>query len=127
MADRVLARLGRDTAVVAGVLAVLALAVWPREMRAALGVVGGGLLVALSGWAIASATGEALAAGREGRRPGARALVKFVTRHAILALAAYVMMARLGLDPVGMLVGVSALGAAAALEAGRAWRGGQAS
>jgi hypothetical protein len=35
----------------------------------------------------------------------------------MLAFAAYVMMARLHLDPLGMLVGVSALGVAAGAEA----------
>jgi hypothetical protein len=43
-------------------------------------------------------------------------LVKFFTRHAILALAAYVMMVRLHLDPVGLLAGVSSLAVAAAVE-----------
>ena len=51
-------------------------------------------------------------------------LVKFFTRHAILALAAYVMMVRLRVDPVAMLMGVSSLAAAVAVEAlrGLRWR-----
>ena len=42
----------------------------------------------------------------------------------MLALAAYVMMVRLHVDPVAMLMGVSSLGAAAAVEAvrGLRWR-----
>ena len=46
-------------------------------------------------------------------------LVKFFTRHAILAFVAYVMMVRLHLDPVGMLVGVSSVVVAAVIEARR--------
>jgi hypothetical protein len=37
----------------------------------------------------------------------------------MLGFAAYVMMARLHIDPVGMLAGVSALGVAAGVEAVR--------
>jgi len=43
--------------------------------------------------------------------------VKSFTRHGILALAAYGMMARLHLDPVAMLVGVSSLVIAAGIDA----------
>ena len=43
-------------------------------------------------------------------------LVKFFTRHGMLALAAYVMMVRLHLDPVGLLAGVSSLAVAVAVE-----------
>jgi hypothetical protein len=50
--------------------------------------------------------------------------VKFFTRHGIVALAAYGMMVRLHLDPVGLLLGVSSLGVAVAVEAVRdlRWR-----
>lgn len=62
--------------------------------------------------------------GRAGRVGGGRwaaraALVKFFTRHAILALVAYGMMTRLHLDPVGMIVGVTSVVVAAAMEAAR--------
>jgi hypothetical protein len=55
-------------------------------------------------------------------RPVSRALllVKFFTRHAILAVTAYVMMVRLHLDPVGMFVGVTSVVVAAAVAAARA-------
>ena len=51
-------------------------------------------------------------------------LVKFFTRHAIVALAAYGMMMRLHFDPVGLLAGVSSLGVAVGVEALRdlRWR-----
>jgi hypothetical protein len=45
--------------------------------------------------------------------------VKFFTRHAILAVAAYVMMVRLHLDPVGMFIGVTSVVVAAAVAAAR--------
>ena len=106
-------------------------AVWTRDARAPLGVLGGGLLIGLSYWAIRG-TMDALIARRSGlsRHSGGAAtaggeaaakatrfqLVKFFTRHGMLALAAYVMMVRLHLDPVGLLAGVSSLAVALAVE-----------
>jgi hypothetical protein len=91
--------------------AVLALLVWPREWRVAVGVVGGGALVGWSAWAIRGLVDGALAG-----RGRSWALVKFFTRQAILALAAYGMMARFGVDPLGLIVGVSSLPIAAAMR-----------
>lgn len=101
-------------------LACLALVVDPNRPRVAAGVVGGGVLAGLSYWGIRGAVDVLVGAGAEageGRRRAVAALVKFFTRHAILAAAAYGMMARLHLDPVGMLIGVSAL----AVAAGASW------
>jgi hypothetical protein len=99
-------RLARDTVVVCVTLAAAAFAVWPRQWRVGVGVIGGGALVGLSAWAIRGLVDGLLG----GAKPvPAAMLVKFFTRHAILALAAYGMMARLRLDPVAMLAGVSAL------------------
>ncbi len=92
----------------------------PGDPRLALGVLGGGLLVGLSFWAIRGVAAGVGARDETGEiRPISRAwaLVKFFTRHAILALAAYSMMARLHLDPIGLLMGVSAVFVAAAAEA----------
>lgn len=111
-------RIFRDTAVLCVALAACALLVWPREWRVAGGVLGGGSLVGMSAWAIRGAVDGWLGAG-EGRRSGAGVLVKFFTRHAILALAAYGMMARLRLDPIGLLVGVTSLVLAVGVEAVR--------
>ena len=123
-------RVARDTGIAVLVLAGLALAAWPGRPRVALGVVGGGLLVGLSFWAIRGAVEGMLARaveadGEEAGGPPGRgwALVKVFTRHAILAAAAYGMMVRLHLDPIGMLVGVSAVVVAAAAEAIRAGLG----
>jgi len=137
----VLDRIVRNTAVSCVVIAAVA-AVWTRGFRAPFGVLGGGLLIGLSYWAIRS-TVDALIALRSGlsrqsgnaatsdlsRHSGAAAtadqtpekrarlpLVKFFTRHGMLALAAYVMMVRLHLDPVGLLAGVSSLAVAVAVE-----------
>lgn len=122
-------RILRDAAAWCLGLALAAWVLWPDDWRRAAGVVGGGLLMGLSAWAIrgvvdglvGSAGAEAVA-GDGGRAPGGTpgggwALVKFFTRHAMLALVAYGMMVRLHLDPVGMLVGVTSLALAAAVEA----------
>jgi len=94
------------------VLALL-VAVWRRTWAAPLGVLGGGALIGLSFWAIWG--------GLEGwMRPGSGRvlqLVKFFTRYVMLSLAAYGMLVRLHLDPLGMLLGVSSLGVAVGVEA----------
>jgi ATP synthase I chain len=121
-----IARVARDTAVACMAIAVV-FAVWKRDVAGPLGVLGGGLLVGLSFWAIRS-TVDTLIAVRSGAETGRNstgfALVKFFTRHAIVALAAYGMMVRLHLDPMGLLAGVSSLGVAVGVEALRdlRWR-----
>jgi len=117
-------RISRDTALVCGLLA-LAGAAWFRSWAVALGVLGGGLLIGLSFWAIRGSV-EAFTGlrggGERARKPARFHLVKFFTRHGMLALAAYGMMVRLQLDPVAMLVGVTSLGVAVAAEAVRSLR-----
>jgi hypothetical protein len=108
--------LARTTAVVCGLLTVLSAILWPGRWRVPGGVLGGGALVGLSAWAIRGVVDGWLTDGG-GRTGGAWLLVKFFTRHGILALAAYGMMARLHLDPVAMLVGVSSLVIAAGIDA----------
>ncbi len=141
-------RLARGTAIACVLIALIA-AVVSRDLAAPLGVLGGGVLIGLSFWAIrgtvdaliASGSGvqggsieaaeslprrsaEGAKAGESGRKSAGFALVKFFTRHAIVAVAAYVMMVRLHFEPLGMLAGVSALGVAAAVESFRdvRWR-----
>lgn len=109
--------LERHAMLACGCCAVVALALGAAGPRAAVGVLGGGLLAAVSYRAI---KGAADAAMDSQRRRGA--LVKFVTRHAILAVAAYVMLARLRLSPVGMLIGASSLVLAAAAALARSSR-----
>jgi hypothetical protein len=114
-------RLARNTAVVCVVLAAAA-AVWYRDLGVAGGVLAGGVLVGVAFWAIAGVV-NALTIGEENGeiRPVSRAfvLVKFFTRHGILAFVAYVMMVRLHLDPVAMVVGVTSVVVAAVIEAAR--------
>ena len=109
-----IARIARDSALACAGLAMVFF-LW-RGPLAGFGVVGGGLLIGLSFWAIRGAVNR----GNSSKF----ALVKFFTRHAILAVAAYGMMVRLHLDPVALLAGVSSLGVAVAVEALRdlRWR-----
>jgi hypothetical protein len=125
----VLDRIARNTALTCAVIAALA-AAWTRDYPVPLGVLGGGLLIGLSYWAIKGTVdalmarstgvprsgGEAAEAAESGAKPARLPLVKFFTRHGMLALAAYGMMVRLHLDPVGLLAGVSSLVIAVAVE-----------
>jgi hypothetical protein len=134
--DPLLARLRRNTLLACGAMAGLALAVDPHRPAAALGVLGGGLLVAISYLAVAftietlmpATSGETLAArasNNEGgfaakrKRKRAFAVVIFAAHYALLALAAYVMIGRLRLHPIGLLGGVTSVVVAVALEARR--------
>ena len=113
-----IARLARTTAVVCVVIAIV-FAIWKRTLAAPLGVLGGGLLIAIVFWAIRGLVDGLIAlrsTGETGRKTARFTLVKFFTRHAIVALAAYGMMVRLHVDPVGLLAGVSSLGVATAVE-----------
>ena len=78
-------------------------------------------------WAIRGSVDTLIALRLGGESAGKSSgfkLVKFFTRHGILALAAYGMMVRLHLSAVGLLAGVSSLGVAVAVEALRdlRWR-----
>lgn len=124
--DPTLRRIERTAVVVCVVMAALALVVPGLGVRFALGVVGGGVLSALSYVTIGSAvTGfvDALAPRAGGdnappaRRQGRWRLARVALRYALLALLAYVMIARLRLHPVGLLVGASSVVAAASVEA----------
>jgi hypothetical protein len=132
-----IARVARDTAIACFAIAILFL-LWKRSIAAPLGVIGGGLLIGISFWAIRGTvdalvslrrglprrSGEAAKAGETGRISTVFVLVKFFTRHAIVALAAYGMMVRLHVDPLGVLLGVTSLGVAIGVEALRdlRWR-----
>ena len=134
-----LGRLRRNAIVACGGIALLALAIDPQRPRAAIGVLGGGLLIAISYAAVAYTIGvfmpggsaaktpvlpDAVLApeGRNGpsaRRKKALAVLLFASHYALLALAAYVMIARLRLHPVGLLGGVTSIVLAVAAEAVR--------
>jgi hypothetical protein len=127
IASDLLRRLERVTLIVLGVMAAAALVVRPQTPRLALGILGGGALIGIAYRAISGVAGGLAVRAISGENPSISrtwALVKFFTRHAILALAGYVMMARLELHPVGMLLGVTAPALALTFEvtAGRLLR-----
>jgi hypothetical protein len=101
-------------------MAVLAFAA--AGPRAAAAVCAGGLLIAISYISMRSGTGALLPvmqgmAGARSRRQSAGIALKLAGRYALLALLAYVMIARLRLHPLGLMAGVSSVVAAASIEA----------
>ena len=93
-------------------------------------MLGGGLLSAASYWttrssvsALTNALAPATRSESDGAAPGAPAaawtLIKAGSRYALLALLAYVMIARLRLHPLGLLAGASSVVAAIGIEAVR--------
>jgi hypothetical protein len=116
--DPVLRRIERHSLIACVMLAVAA-AVVTRRGEAALGVLGGGALVAISYRGIKGGSTALVdvSAGGGSRRGVAIGLVKFFTRYAILAVAAYVIMARLRLPPVAVFAGASSLVIAVMVEA----------
>ncbi len=122
-----LRRVQATALVVCLLFAALALLVSRGRMGPALGVLAGGSLAGISYWMLASGvTGivDAMRPRRAGSAPPPRRarLVmagKLAGRYALLALLAYVMIARLRLHPLGLLVGASSVVAAVAIEAVR--------
>lgn len=140
--DALLKRLERRARWFCALAAVVALGVRRGRTDVALGVIGGGLLIGLSYWAIRSSIDGLLAlaqpeAGSQpeigsGRIPGSseeirpdpvtrrrRAfgfLLRFVGRYAVLGALAYVMLVWFRLHPVGLMLGVSSIVFAAAME-----------
>ena len=112
-----LRRVERDGIIACAVMAAAAWALARGAVDAPLGVLGGGALAWISYHGIKSGIDAVTCAGgwTAGRR--ARGLVKFFTRYAILALAAYVIMARLRLPPVAVFAGASSLVIAVMAEA----------
>jgi hypothetical protein len=93
------------------------------NVQAPLGVFGGGALAWISYRGIKGgidALTRAEGAGTSVRM--AIGLVKFFTRYAILAVAAYVIMARLRLPPLAVFAGASSLVVAVAVEAVRGFQ-----
>ena len=132
-ADQQLRRIERDTLVAGGLLTLGALMVWPHHQGRAAGVSAGLMLIALSYrgirsgvdrvWPRSPGDGRANAEGGESVPSRSQfGFVKFFTRHAILAVSAYVMMARFEFDPMAMLVGVTTPAIAASVECVRIMR-----
>jgi len=118
-ADPGLRRVERGSIIACGVMALLAWALARGRVSAPLGVLGGGLLVLISYRGIKGGIDALVGAagGGSGRGGATWALVKFFTRYAILAVAAYVIMARLRLPPVAVVAGASSFVVAVAVEA----------
>ena len=118
--DPLLKRIERNGIVACGAMALAAWAAARWRVAAPLGVLAGGALVAISYRGIKDGIDALVRApiGGEGGRGGvAIGLVKFFTRYAILAGAAYVIMARLWLPPVAVIGGASSLVVAVMFEA----------
>ena len=113
--DPTLRRLERHSLIACVVLAAVA-GIVTRRLDAPLGVIGGGALAAISYQGIKAGI-SVLAGAASGRRTVAVGLVKFFTRYAILAVGAYVIMARLRLPPVAVIAGASSLVIAVMFEA----------
>ena len=112
-----LATFERDALIACVAMAAVAALAPFGGLWAGLGVVGGGALAALSYWGLKAGVYGAGGAG-SGR---AVALVKFFTRYAMLAVAAYVMLARLRLPAWAVAAGASSLVVAIVGAAARAF------
>jgi hypothetical protein len=112
--EHALARVARNAIVVSAVFAAVALVT--GGLDAALGVVGGAALTLMSFLLLKRGT-AGLADPASPPVPKARAAAAILVRYALLAFAAYVMIARLHLHPIGLLVGASSIVTAIALEA----------
>jgi hypothetical protein len=125
--DPGLRRIERDSLIACAVMAGIAWGMARGQAAAPAGVLGGGALVWISYRGIKGGI-DALADGAAGggtRIRTAIGLVKFFTRYAILAVAAYVIMARLRLPPLAVFAGASSLVVAVTVEALRGIRGNQ--
>jgi ATP synthase I subunit len=118
--DPLLARLRRNALLACGAIALVALVLDPHRPAVAIGVLGGGVLVAISYLAVSFTINAVLPRkGRKSRQKQALAALVFAGHYALLALAAYVMIGRLRLHPIGLLGGVTSFVVAVALEARR--------
>ena len=109
-----LARVARRAVVISAVFTAGALAV--GGLHAAVGVVGGATLALMSFLLLRRGIqGLAEPGAATPRRGPAMALI--LARYALLAFAAYVMIARLHLHPLGLLIGASSIAAAVTAEA----------
>src|SRR5580765_7238495 len=115
-----LRRVERDALIACAAIAAAACAVARGHVQAPLGVLGGGALP----WVSCRGTKGGIGALTRAEGGGTRVrtaigLLKFFTRYAILAVAAYVIMARLRLPPLAVFAGASSLVVAVAVEAVR--------
>lgn len=121
--DPLLRRLERNGILACAAMAVAAWAIARGDVNAPVGVFGGGLLSWISYRGIKGGV-DVITGSVRGGVSVATGLVKFFTRYAILAVAAYVIMARFGMPPVAVIAGASSLVVAVAVEAlrGSQWK-----
>jgi hypothetical protein len=123
--DASLKRIERTAVAVCAVMACAALVIARGRPGPAIAVIGGGVLVGLSYHLVKGGAGafvDALAGAPGARMSRSRmvwTVVHLALRYALLALLAYVMIARLRLHPLGLLAGASSVVAAVSLEAVR--------
>jgi hypothetical protein len=125
-ADPLLRRVERNGMIACAAMAAAAWTIARGDMAAPAGVFGGGALAWVSYHGIKGGVDvlTGVSSGGGSRRAGMTAgLVKVFTRYAILAVAAYVIMARLRLPPVAVCAGASSLVVAVMVEAVRPRRG----
>ena len=118
MNDTLLERLRLYAIVCCAALTVGAIVLTRGGVWNACGVLGGGLLAAISFLSIRGGIEDLTGSGSQRPRVG-RAVVKMVLRYALLGFLAYVMIARLRLPPLGLVAGVSSVPAAVVMEAAR--------
>lgn len=134
-ADTVIRRVEARAARLAGGAALVALLARGGDADWATGIVGGWALVATSAWLIRTGVERtaATAAGPESATEATSGTVesspqvtersylglglRVTVRYALLAAAAYVMIGRLRLSPVGLLIGASSIVVSASIEA----------
>ena len=125
--EAILHRIQTTAIIICLVFAVLAFMLARGDVWPPIAVLAGGSLAAVSYWMLASGVTGVVdlmlpKSGETARlTPGARVMLtaKLAGRYALLALLAYVMIARLRLHPLGLLVGASSVVAAVAIEAVR--------
>ena len=123
--DPTLRGVERNSLLIAAALTAAACVVRPFP-DVALGVIGGALLVGFSYWSLKSGVSMLVlrmtALGSPAAQPPgktanlSRELAKLTLRYALLALLAYVMIARLRLHPWGLLAGASSVVAGVSLQ-----------
>ena len=115
--DQALSRIARRAVLISAIFTACALVL--GGLNAATGVVGGAALTLMSFLMLR----RGLARLTEPDAPPVskgRAAAAVILRYALLGFAAYVMIARLRLHPIGLLVGASSIVAAIAVEAAAA-------
>jgi hypothetical protein len=121
--DALLRRVEHTAVAFCGTTAIAVLILAPGRQAAALAVVSGGVLTAVSYLSIKAGIANLLKPRAQHDAPTRlsrwRIALQLVGRYALLALLTYVMIVRLRLHPVWLLVGASSIVAAVTVEAVR--------